>query len=251
MALKRKRSASGLSRLTDSSYPSSDGESSTSSVHIPYSWSASTDNDTLMEESNYQLHQIDNWAMTINPIIPEVIPDHIHGRTRKRFRDNRPDENTIHQNTYDRLFAAQRSPSQHSIPSLPRATSISSSTSQRRPSGQASLHSFWTLPVRPTVARQPCTEFAFSQQQPPQPDLKCEDCDAYLGIAADENAMAMDIDTARTALEEAEFACRCCRRMVCGMCAVVVVDEGRECLQCKTSPKRWVGGIGWVQSVHM
>lgn len=47
--------------------------------------------------------------------------------------------------------------------------------------------------------------------------------------------------------EEEEFSCRGCGRKVCKGCAVVDVGEGRrECLQCRTSAKRWVGGIGWM-----
>ena len=43
-----------------------------------------------------------------------------------------------------------------------------------------------------------------------------------------------------------DFACRNCRKRVCDMCAVVETGMGRDCLQCRTSRKKWVGGIGWV-----
>jgi hypothetical protein len=36
------------------------------------------------------------------------VPSYFNSRTRKRFRDSRPDEETIHQNTLSKLFAAQR-----------------------------------------------------------------------------------------------------------------------------------------------
>jgi hypothetical protein len=35
-------------------------------------------------------------------------PSYFNSRTRKRFRDSRPDEQTIHQNTLSKLFSAQR-----------------------------------------------------------------------------------------------------------------------------------------------
>lgn len=76
--------------------------------------------------------------------------------------------------------------------------------------------------------------------------MTCDDCDRVLVIASDESAMAMDIDMGGTGLGEIEYACRCCGRNVCDTCAVVDVGEGRECLQCKTSQKRWIGGIGWM-----
>ena len=62
----------------------------------------------------------------------------------------------------------------------------------------------------------------------------------------------MDIDMGGTGLprEESEFTCRECARRVCDMCAVVVAGEGRHCLQCKTSRKKWVGGIGWLNSAY-
>ena len=43
----------------------------------------------------------------------EKSPGYFNSRTRKRFRDNRPDDNIIHQNTLNKLYAAQR-PSQTS-----------------------------------------------------------------------------------------------------------------------------------------
>ena len=74
--------------------------------------------------------------------------------------------------------------------------------------------------------------------------LRCEDCEASLDQP--------DTDISMGGMEDedikgAEFGCRCCGRRVCGMCAVVEVGAGRECLQCRTSNrKKWVGGIGWM-----
>ncbi|MCJ1257375.1 hypothetical protein MMC24_005200 [Lignoscripta atroalba] len=247
MAFKRKRSSSGLAPCADWGCPSSsDSESSSTSIPFPQAWSSPGDNDAAMGGTNHQTHQIDNWTMTITPVT-ETTPHHLHSRTRKRFRDSRPDENTIHQNTYQKLFSAQRAQSPQPVCAFPRARSVSSNTSQNRSPPQASLHNFWALPVRRTNSH-PDTYLGVSQQQL---ELKCEDCDACLGAALDNNSMTMDVDMGGAGLEETEHACRGCGRMVCEMCAVVVVGEGRECLQCKTSRKRWVGGIGWVQAAHM
>lgn len=52
-------------------------------------------------------------------------------------------------------------------------------------------------------------------------------------------------------IDEWEFSCRVCTKLVCETCAVVEVGVGRECLGCKTRVGRsggttWVGGIGWM-----
>ena len=52
-------------------------------------------------------------------------------------------------------------------------------------------------------------------------------------------------------VEDAEYKCKECRRVVCDMCAVVTAGEGRECLGCKTSRKKWVGGIGWMKPAYI
>ena len=72
-----------------------------------------------------------------------------------------------------------------------------------------------------------------------QPMLRCDDCDALLKVIDDS---AMDVD-----FEVQDHHCRGCGRTVCGTCSVVADREERECLQCKTSPRKWVGGIGWIQ----
>ena len=72
--------------------------------------------------------------------------------------------------------------------------------------------------------------------------FKCEDCEAPLPSNPD--TYMMDIDEEMPAVDD--FHCRNCRRRVCDMCAVVETGIGRDCLQCRTSRKTWVGGIGWV-----
>ena len=78
----------------------------------------------------------------------------------------------------------------------------------------------------------------------PDSVLKCEDCEASLDQPDPDISMGGMEDED---VKGAEFGCGCCGRMVCGMCAVVEVGAGRECLECRTSNrKKWVGGIGWM-----
>lgn len=72
----------------------------------------------------------------------------------------------------------------------------------------------------------------------------CQDCEAPLDLPdADASMGGMDDEDAKGA----EFGCQYCGRKVCGMCAVVEVGIGRDCLHCRTSSRmKWVGGIGWM-----
>ena len=184
---------------------------------------------------------------------PESTSSQLHSRTRKRFRDNRPDESTIHgtpilpsllvlalptdfwtppETTYNKLFAAARSPPPFSYSMSP-STSISPARPQP-PQRQHSLHNFWSIPSSAPSVSDPLTIV-------PSSVATCEDCEAPFDV--DVFMGGMDDEDAKGA----EFGCQSCGRRVCGMCAVVEVGVGRECLQCRTSSrKKWVGGIGWM-----
>lgn len=62
--------------------------------------------------------------------------------------------------------------------------------------------------------------------------------------------MDIDMDCVGLLTVDTDYGCSQCGRQVCNMCAVVMIGEGRECLQCKTSPKKWVGGIGWMPPAY-
>ncbi|KAF2845323.1 hypothetical protein T440DRAFT_278439 [Plenodomus tracheiphilus IPT5] len=156
-------------------------------------------------------------------------------RTRKRFRDNRPDEQSIHENTLNKLFAAQQS--------TPLATPIPTSTISAQPirpilQQKSTLHSFWKQlpapPVRPLI-------FPIQPRQPQSPSQlpQCDDCDAPL--VSDSECMDVDMDVDMGgAVESSPFACCDCGRNVCGTCAVV--SARRVCLGCATSggkASRW------------
>jgi hypothetical protein len=60
---------------------------------------------------------------------------------------------------------------------------------------------------------------------------KCEDCDAVLAPGED----ALDVEMGGMDAEGG-YACGCCGRQVCGLCAVV--GDVRTCLECATSSRR-------------
>ncbi|KAA6410214.1 MAG: hypothetical protein FRX48_05635 [Lasallia pustulata] len=89
--LKRKRSPEDVS---DSSRASSSfsSDSSYGASTIPQTWALVPDNDVCMTGTT---HQIDNWSMSFSQV-KEISPPHLDSRTRKRFRDSRPDESAIY-----------------------------------------------------------------------------------------------------------------------------------------------------------
>ncbi|KAI8153691.1 hypothetical protein K4K49_005179 [Colletotrichum sp. SAR 10_70] len=158
MALKRKRSASELVTLFNSPARS---DSSVESFDFPISPSLAFPRAFAM-------------------------PSHLDSRTRKRFRDNRPSQEEVHQRTLNMLYSAQQqdqhmeaepSPSPALVPAVARNT-------------QKSLHSFWNIKsAPPTVSR---TASPPVHQRALSP-TSCEDCGARLASA---DADGMDIDGA-------------------------------------------------------
>ncbi|KAF2254477.1 hypothetical protein BU26DRAFT_537266 [Trematosphaeria pertusa] len=151
-------------------------------------------------------------------------------RTRKRFRDNRPDERVIHENTINKLFSAQRK-HPHAEPIMSDSLPQNHAPAVQKPQ-KSTLHSFWNLPAPPvqppTIHIQPPTD----ANTP-----RCQDCDTWLHSEAGDMDVDMDIDGP---LERSVFGCHDCGRNVCGTCAVV--SNTRHCLQCATSArnsKRW------------
>ncbi|KAF6808381.1 orf21 protein [Colletotrichum plurivorum] len=112
MALKRKRSASELAAAFNSPARS---DSSAESFDFPLSPSLA---------------------------FPRAFatPSHLSSRTIKRFRDNRPSEEEVHQRTLNLLYSAQQHPEQ--IPAEPSPPPAPAPV----PRGtQKSLHSFWNI----------------------------------------------------------------------------------------------------------
>ncbi|KAM3515410.1 hypothetical protein MY11210_000972 [Beauveria gryllotalpidicola] len=85
-----------------------------------------------------------------------INPFHLHSRTLKRFRDNRPSQEEIHQHTLELLYTAQQQ-QQHQDPPSPcpdaeAPPELLEQPHQRQDHNQQSLHRFWNIRTRPTAA---------------------------------------------------------------------------------------------------
>ncbi|KEQ63653.1 uncharacterized protein M437DRAFT_47302 [Aureobasidium melanogenum CBS 110374] len=158
----------------------------------------------------------------------------LHSRTRKRYRDGRPEESQIHgsftsrishllsrrlhtdsecavASTVQKLFSAQRAhPHASPIPSYPQTQDLP----QDAPAQRSTLHSFWQLPQSSQLQVQHGTPAPTMQQEV----VMCEGCDRVL-------VPEYGMDTL-----EAETACRGCGKCVCDTCAITA--EVRLCLDC-------------------
>ncbi|KAF3004205.1 hypothetical protein E8E13_006806 [Curvularia kusanoi] len=218
MGIKRKHfdDASPTSISSSGAVSTPDAQSPT---HFPLGMDGSMDMD-MDTQSNSRSN---GWDFTR---AHRVKPSDWGNRTRKRVRDNRPDERAVHENTVHKLFLAQRQhPHASPVPSDPQPSAqpaIAVSKPQK-----STLHSFWNIAAPPVQAP------VFSYQATHAPNgahtLRCDDCDAQLE-AEDEG---MDIDVDMDSIEgTSSLACRKCGRNVCGRCAVV--GDARHCLQCAT-----------------
>ncbi|KAF2704896.1 hypothetical protein K504DRAFT_471862 [Pleomassaria siparia CBS 279.74] len=180
-----------------------------------------------------------SWGLQVTRV------DDVGGRTRKRFRDNRPDESVVHQKTMHILFSAQQRAHAHSSIPVPVQSVPATPPPDAPPSKpqKSTLHSFWNLPAPPVTLPPPTIS---------QPSLgpHCEDCDAPLNCSEDAYSMDVDMDVEMnggssgsgrgTGGGGGEFACNDCGRSICGTCAVV--SKTRHCLQCATTgrnSRRW------------
>ncbi|KAK2023767.1 hypothetical protein LX32DRAFT_676403 [Colletotrichum zoysiae] len=214
MAFKRKRSESGL--FTSFTSPAR-SESSIESLDSPVSPS---------------------------PVYPRayVTPSHLPSRTMKRFRDNRPSENQIHQRTLNMLYSAQQQAQQHATNQTrdagpePFPAPAPAPVSAAR-NTQKSLHNFWTIKSAPPP---PSTAPSSAPSVDPAAALSpisCEDCGAGLGSPDG----GMDVDDAcgyYGAGSEADRSCGACGRHVCSHCSITNLGAQRRCLQC-VGPTPW------------
>lgn len=223
MLLKRKRSEADLvatSPFSTTSINSSTREPSQSPT-LPYS-------------SHFQPSNVTSWPST-----PSNAPRaYLHSRTRKRYRDNRPEQEKVHgmlqfsspyrpaesvvkENTLDKLFTAQRT-RPHAAPILSQSAPLTPLPPAQ--SQQSSLHSFWKLPGTAEIS--PAQGGLGAQRQECG---RCEDCDRVLEMDGD----GMDFPMMDVDVVAADHACSGCRRRVCGLCSVD--RRGRVCLQCATA----------------
>lgn len=155
-------------------------------------------------------------------------------RTRKRFRDNRPDVNMIHQSTLAKLYSAQKADhSAHSGSEKPLCSFVSNIPSQQRDTRhiptQRSLHSFFNI-----SQPQPSTTNSTPPRQEAQnlPEL-CSGCGNHLlndlARPSGDHEM-MDVDQTSDAYTDEDYECASCQRRVCDTCAVR--GDQRICLEC-------------------
>ncbi|KAF2735535.1 hypothetical protein EJ04DRAFT_576026 [Polyplosphaeria fusca] len=211
MGFKRKRSLDE-SPLSVSSWTSSTPEAQ-SPTPIPPDPSNAMEMD-LDDSSPPSIH-------AFFPSHPTRVRSDAHSRTRKRHRDNRPSERTIHESTIHKLFSAQRNlPPAEPIPTSPQLQPLQSSQ-------KSTLHTFWNISTpapAPPLQHPQAIQIHHDQLAPHTWDApRCEDCDASLHA---EDSGAMDVDGGIGSA----FACRECGKRVCGTCAVV--GRARCCLGC-------------------
>ncbi|PGH28087.1 hypothetical protein AJ80_00344 [Polytolypa hystricis UAMH7299] len=179
-------------------------------------------------------------------------PRHLHSRTRKRFRDDRPDEQTIYDKTLHWLFSAQKQ--QHQQPPQPQSqpnifsatdnddlSNLPSSSPAAIDPKQQTLRKFFqpiishstpfssNIPeCRPSFDEHQhviASQLPSSLQYPPATGLSTPTTGS--SYSSMDSGMTMDVDMAM-AMDVDSYAV--------GKCATVsLVQE-----------KRWVGGIGWM-----
>ncbi|APA06975.1 hypothetical protein SS1G_04346 [Sclerotinia sclerotiorum 1980 UF-70] len=190
-------------------------------------------------------------------------PNLFSSRTRKRHRDNRPNEETVHQHTLSLLYSAQQpSNIDTSCMSPPSPSAISPRTiiphPPNNPAHQASLHSFWQLPSNRQISPDSDSSYASSTSVSPKTithhlflPTNCEDCDESL--ANREGGDEMDVDTIMDinmhGTGETNHGCTSCGKQVCHSCAVSNLGMERKCLSCagrERDGRKWVGGLGWM-----
>ncbi|KAK1455548.1 hypothetical protein CMEL01_04308 [Colletotrichum melonis] len=178
-----------------------------------------------------------------SPIYPRAhaTPSHLSSRTMKRFRDNRPSEEQIHQRTLNMLYSAQ----QHN--QYPADAGHETNQSEPTPvpaarNSQKSLHSFWNI----KSAEPRCPALAPSVDQSALSPMSCDDCGAGLG-ASDGAADGMDIDDGYS--YGVDHSCGACSRHVCSHCSVTNLGEQRRCLRCVgVAAGAARNGSGWPSS---
>ncbi|KAI3557708.1 hypothetical protein CABS01_07902 [Colletotrichum abscissum] len=178
-----------------------------------------------------------------SPIYPRAhaTPSHLSSRTMKRFRDNRPSEEQIHQRTLNMLYSAQ----QHN--QYPADAGHETNQSEPTPvpaarNSQKSLHSFWNI----KSAEPRCPASAPSVDQSALSPMSCDDCGSGLGVS-DGAAGGMDIDDGYS--YGVDHSCGACSRHVCSHCSVTNLGEQRRCLRCVgVAAGAARNGSGWPSS---
>jgi hypothetical protein len=233
MALKRKRSSITFSSPSTTMSNISMSSDAMDTSAIPFFYQPTK---PLLEQ------QKPTWAWPTYDDTPSA--QHLNSRTRKRHRDDRPDENVVYgasgtwlggfaclsdladvcrraASTIQRLYDAQRQ-NPHASPILSSPISAPQGFEQRPSSQRSTLYSFWQLPATTAPKMDDMMQVDGGGAAAMRGHEKCEDCDRSLRYAD-----FMDVDAG---LLEQEMACGMCRRQVCDTCAVL--GDMRVCLAC-------------------
>lgn len=224
MALKRKRSSPGFSSPSSLS-----SDSTTQSSPLPSFYHQS--------KPIAPFYQKPTWSF---PTYDDTLSSqHLNSRTRKRHRDNRPDEEQIHgvscwigaimdmssladvcrraASTIDRLYQAQR---QHPDASPVLSQPVIQAQQPTQPQ-RSTLHSFWRI-GQPPAATMMVVDSGPKHLERVTTPPNCEDCDRPLRA---EDAMDVDEYTLNQ-----ETRCASCERSICDTCAIL--GTARTCLAC-------------------
>ncbi|KAK2589420.1 hypothetical protein QQS21_012902 [Conoideocrella luteorostrata] len=160
---------------------------------------------------------------------------HLNSRTFKRFRDNKPSDEQVHQHTLSLLYSAQQQNQHQDTQRTPTEPPLHAAITA--PAGkQQSLHRFWRINSDPTPIESPQAIL-----KPIMTSSDCEDCGASLRASGGDSDMAMDNFAAEN------IVCGACGKHVCFSCSVSNLGEEKRCLQC-AGRRVWVGGVGWANA---
>ncbi|KXJ86263.1 hypothetical protein Micbo1qcDRAFT_198377 [Microdochium bolleyi] len=170
-------------------------------------------------------------------------PAHLHSRTLKRYRDNRPSEDEVHQHTLSLLYSAQQ-PQVRPL-RLQHNNEPSQDTSVLAPSSttQSSLHSFWRLPTSGGARPRPpsSTVNLMDQTGAAGPSTSCGECGQDLVTAGMSTCEDMEIDGVSSLVDHAASAGGCCldcAKAICHDCSISNLDEQRRCLTCLETQRK-------------
>ncbi|RFN55495.1 orf21 protein [Fusarium flagelliforme] len=155
-----------------------------------------------------------NSSITNPFTIMASAPIHLHSRTMKRFRDNRPSAQIIHQRTLNMLYSAQNQTQHAEIQSEHMQTEAQTT---RPESTQQSLHRFWNISSAPSASTSTLNQTELAP-------TNCDDC----GVSLNGGDNGMDVD----GFDNEDHSCGACGKHVCFSCSVSNLGEQKRCLRC-------------------
>lgn len=222
MALKRKRSSAAISS------PASLDSNATHASSPPSFF--------YQQSQPVELSHKPTWSF---PTYDDQPLQHLNSRTRKRYRNNRPDEEAVYgvscwlgavmsmssladvcriaASTIEKLYAGEKQLTLASPVCSPTNTTPPPEEAQL-PAQRTTLHSFWRLPQAPpaTSMMMDCAYDTDTSR-----DTSCE------------NEDSMDIDES---IVEPDASCQSCQRRICGR--YTAIGNLRVCLTCASSAYR-------------